>query len=309
MQKEIKIRVKHQTYKIVLPIQGSSYYKRHKKVFQYLFKKILREDLFGGYKHIKIIYSKNREFELFHSINATIEKAKSKLILDKLSSLEKSLDEIMLSKDDVPLVYLDKFYFDEVKEKIKQQEKKQQERIQKRREAKKSKFTIPTKPFSLPQTSDSKDSKKKDTVTTPPIIIAKPQILSEKQVISFSWNNERYIFVKTNHLYQKRNGKPRIAKFTDEALQGLILEALKYPQIQIYETFALVFPKDKEKSNYYSLLLNFDKQKHTFVIITIFAEDDKYRKRFLFPKVKDKLILEDISLEILSSPCIPQNRG
>lgn len=97
MQKEIKIRVKDHNYKIVLPKEGSSYYKRNKKVFQALFKQMVRGDLCGEHEHIRIIYPKNRKFELFYSIDVTIEDSTSSFILQKLSSSDYSLDEIMLA--------------------------------------------------------------------------------------------------------------------------------------------------------------------------------------------------------------------
>lgn len=195
------------------------------------------------------------------------------------------------------MVYLDQFYFNEVKAQIQEKEKKQKARILKRKEKRKREFTVITEPPSL---CKEPVLKKKDIDSIPSATIPENKSAAETRIIPFVWQQKEYIIVKTNHLYEKRNGKPRIDKFTDHTLKSLILEALKDPKVQSYETFALVFPKDQEKSNYYSLLLNFNKKSLTFVIITIFAEDDKYRKLFHFPTVKDAVILEDISLAKLS---------
>jgi hypothetical protein len=64
-----------------------------------------------------------------------------------------------------------------------------------------------------------------------------------------------------------------------------------------YQRAVLVFPKDQEKTNYYSMLIDFNKKKNRFVIITIFADDTQYRKLFHFSKEKHAIYLEDISFD------------
>lgn len=112
-------------------------------------------------------------------------------------------------------------------------------------------------------------------------------------------NDQAYEIRKTKHLYHKRNRKARIEGFSDEMIKHLFLFALKDGEIVQYKRCVLIFPKDAQKSNYYSMLVDFNQKKHCFTIITLFADDTRYRKLFHFPQEKYAVYLNDISFEEL----------
>ena len=117
--------------------------------------------------------------------------------------------------------------------------------------------------------------------------------------LGIRYEDKNYEIRKTRHLYHKRNGKARIDGFSDEMLKKLFLSVLEYGEILRYKRFVLIFPKDGQKSNYYSMLIDFSPKKNRFTIITIFLDDTRYRKLFHFPQEKNAVYLDNISFESL----------
>ena len=115
--------------------------------------------------------------------------------------------------------------------------------------------------------------------------------------LSLHYKDKTYEIRKTRHLYHKRDGRVRIEGVSDAMLKNLFLSALEQGEVLQYKRFVLIFPKDSQKSNYYSMLVEFSQKKNRFTVITIFLDDTHYRKHFHFPQEKNAVYLENISFE------------
>jgi len=286
-------------------IENVKFSKVHKKVLQELFKRVARTLFPLKDSHFRIVIPKNiprknyMEIEIFYEENTKIFHIKNTLLYFNST-------DINAIKNDQK-IFWDDFCFDEKVNKLIWQEEQRKYAKLLKRVLKKRKSILRWAHFSDQRNTDSLDATASLSPTNILIKDAKRQKnqvegMQEapakiKYVLKVSCVNQVYEIIKTKHLYHKRNGKPRIEGFSDTVLKKILLSALKQGEVLQYQRSVLVFPKDQEKSNYYSILIDFNKKRNRFVIITIFADDTQYRKLFHFSKEKHAVYLEDISFD------------
>ena len=282
--------------------------KNHKKVLQELFKQIVKKLFPLQNRHFKVLILKNRQQNIYMEIEISYEELTQTFYIQN-TVLYYGRDDISSASDNVHVIWSD-FCFDDRFDKLIYQEKQKKytkllNRVLKKRRSivKQAYFVLYSEhssdmvclsPANILVQSQKTTKKIKSKEST------QKQLIPINYVLKISYNNKNYEIIKTKHLYHKRNGKYRIEGFSDIVLKQIILSALKQGDIFQYKKVVLIFPKDKEKSNYYSILVDFNQKKKSFVIITIFADDTQYRKLFHFTKERDAIYLEDIAFDDLS---------
>ncbi len=285
-------------------IDNVKFSKAHKKVLQELCKRVVRTLFPLKDNHFRIVIPKSipcknyMEIEIFYEESTKIFHIKNTLLYGERT-------DINAIKNDQK-IFWDDFCFDEKVNKLIWQEEQRKYAKLLKRVLKKRKSILRWAHFSDQNNAASldvtaclspanilkKDARKKREKQQIEVMQEAPAKI--KYVLNVSYDNQDYKIIKTKHLYHKRNGKPRIEGFSDTVLKKILLSALKQGEVLQYQRAVLIFPKDREKSNYYSMLIDFNKKKNRFVIITIFADDTQYRKLFHFSKEKHAIYLEDI---------------
>jgi hypothetical protein len=288
-------------------IDNVKFSKAHKKVLQELFKRVVRALSPLKDNHFKIVVPKTFQHKNHMEIEIFYEES-TKTFHIKNTFLYGECTDINAIKNDQKILW-DDFCFDEKANKLIWQEEQRKYAKLLKRVLKKRKSVLRWAHFSDHRNAASLDA----TASLSPANILTKSVRKKREkkqiegmqeasakikyVLKISYAKQAYEIIKTKHLYHKRNGKPRIEGFSDTVLKKILLSALKQGEVLQYQRAVLVFPKDQEKTNYYSMLIDFNKKKNRFVIITIFADDTQYRKLFHFSKEKHAIYLEDISFD------------
>lgn len=289
-------------------IDNVKFSKEYKKVLQELFKRVVRALFPLKDQHFRIVIPKSIQHKNYMEIEIFYEES-TKIFHIKNTLLYFDSIDISSIKNDQKILW-DDFCFDErINKLIFKDEQRKYSKLLKRI-LKKRRSILKWAHFS--DQGSNATSLDATVCLSPANILTKSvrkkrgkkqmEVMQEapakiKYVLKIRYANQAYEIIKTKHLYHKRNGKPRIEGFSDTVLKKLLIVALKQGEVLQYQRAVLIFPKDREKSNYYSMLIDFNKKKNRFVIITIFADDTQYRKLFHFSKEKHAIYLEDISFD------------
>ncbi|MCF6206927.1 MAG: hypothetical protein L3J47_08585 [Sulfurovum sp.] len=324
--------MKYQTFSILLKeyyhirrapdilIEGKTFTKEHKRVFQELFKIIVKQYLPLPSHTLSILFLKDFYHHQYIQMDVRYEVLTRTFHIEKMY-LEVGKKEVSPLKDSHTIV-LDDFSFDaQIRAFKTQKERVKYTKLLKQVRKRRKKCLLWSRFYACP-TGNLLD---RSAVLSPENIIIetsrkrreerkaverkrlKRQKEKEYAVryaspkisyrLKIHHNDQVYEIRKTKHIYHKRNGKARIEGFNDEMIKHLFLFALEDGEIVQYKRCVLIFPKDALKSNYYSILVDFNQKKHCFTIITLFADDTHYRKLFHFPQEKHAVYIDGISFE------------
>jgi hypothetical protein len=325
--------MKYQTFSILLKeyyhirrthdmaIEGTKFRRNHKRIYQELFKIIVKEHFPLPSNDISIIFPKDVNRHKYIKLDLFYDTQTNTFIIKKVHIDNK---EEIFSFGESHTIVIDKCMFDMQMEAFETRKRRvKYNRLLKRILKRRKKFLFRAHFYAYPsgelidrsailsaeniitentrkkreerraaQREKLRQEKEREYAArhAPPKIDYYLKIYSE---------NQTYKIIKTKHLYHKRKGKARIEGFTDEMIKHLFLSALEDGEIKQYKRCVLIFPKDDQKSNYYSMLVDFNSQKNRFTIITLFVDDSRYRKIFHFPKEKHAVYLDNISFKQL----------
>jgi len=322
--------MKYQTFSILLKeyyhinrtpdmlIEGNTFTKEHKRVFQALFKVIVTQHLPLPSHTLSILFPKDLYHYQYIQLDVLYEAQTKTFHIEKIY-LDTDQKKVSSLKDSHTIV-IDDFSFDaQMKAFEIQRERVKYTKLLKRVRKRRKKclrwshfYTYPAgelldrSAILSPENIIIETSRKRREERK---VAERERLKQQKEYtvrqispkisyrLTIHYGNQTYEIRKTKHLYRKRNGKARIEGFSDEMIEHLFLFALEDGKVMQYKRCVLIFPKDDQKSNYYSMLVDFNLKKYRFTIITLFVDDTRYRKLFHFPQEKYAVYLDNISFE------------